>query len=85
MTKTIGALAALGFLLLGAPALAQDGKETPAPDVEVDKIDPLGDIAEDMDDATRRLDKGEAGAPAQTSQRRAIAKLDQLIASLKKR
>lgn len=89
MKTSLWIAAAFGLALGFAPtAWAQDAEPAPKPetgDVEVDRVDPLGDIAEEMDAATRRLDKGKAGTKAQTAQRRAIAKLDQLIESLKKR
>lgn len=86
MTYRYLALAALGFAFLASPSLlAQDEAAPATPEVEVDRIDPLGDIAEDMNSAARSLDRGESGEKVQTSQRRAIAKLDQLIESLKKR
>jgi hypothetical protein len=86
MSRTFAIFAGLAFCaVLSLPALGQDAESKPAPDVEVDRVDPLGDIAEDMDAATRQLDKGQADEKAKQSQRRAIAKLDQLIESLKKR
>ncbi|MEZ6197110.1 MAG: hypothetical protein R3F20_15490 [Planctomycetota bacterium] len=81
----------LSGLVLGAalavlaPHAAAQNEEITPESVEVDMVDPLGDVASDMHDAATGLDREAPGADVIRSQRTAIAKLDKLVESLKKR
>jgi len=64
--------AALGLFSLAGLARAQDGSE----------VDPLLDVAADMNSAALKLTKLHTDKPTQTAQQSALKKLDEIIARL---
>jgi hypothetical protein len=72
ITATILTATALGLLALPGSARGQDGSE----------VDPLLDVAADMNAAAVKLAKLHTDTPTQTAQQSALKKLDEIIARL---
>ena len=72
--------------MLASCAWGQDPESRPAPPpLDLDKTDPLDDLAHRMDGITSQLEAGQSDPKVQGNQSDVIGQLDAMIAALRKK